>query len=146
VAVRRPELFSAIIPLASGSNETEMAENLVNIPIWAFHNQGDVGSPVKNVQVMVAAIKEAGGNAHLTVFPQQGHDAWTSPYRDYDILTWMFAQRRGARICWVPPNTSPWKWRHILAEPCMLFGIVGVGWYLERTRRRRSKRCAISQW
>jgi len=145
VAVRQPELFSAVVPLASGSNDMALAANLVNIPIWAFHNQGDKGSPVKSVQVMVEAVKAAGGNAHLTVFPQPGHDAWTSPYRD-DILTWMFSQRRGARICWVPPNTSPWKWRHILAEPCMFFGIVGMGWYLERTRRRRRKRSVVNPW
>jgi predicted peptidase len=140
VAVRQPELFSAVVPLASGSNDMAMAANLVNTPIWAFHNQGDVGSPVKNVQVMVEAVKAVGGYVHLTVFPQPGHDAWTAPFRDHDILSWMFAQRRGARICWVPPGTVPWKWRHILAEPCIFFGIVGLGWYLERTRRRRGKR------
>ena len=143
VAVRRPKLFSAVVPLASGTDDMAFAEKVVNIPIWVFHNQGDTGVPVKSVQIMVAAVQEAGGNAHLTVFPQPGHDAWTAPFRDYDILTWMFAQRRGAWVCWVPPNTSPWKWRHILAEPCVFLGIIGAGWCIERTRRRRKKRCVV---
>ena len=143
VALRRPDVFSAVVPCSSGTNESNLAEKLRDVRIWAFHNSVDGGSPLERVQVMVAATQAAGGYAQLTVVPHPGHDSWLTAYGECDILTWMFAQRRGSWACWVPPNTVPWQWRHILAEPCIFFGIVGVGWYLERNRRRCRKRHAI---
>jgi hypothetical protein len=31
---------------------------------------------------MIAALKEAGGDARLTVYPGVGHDAWTPTFAD----------------------------------------------------------------
>ena len=145
VAARYPELF-AVVPMASGSGDVSHAEDLAGVPIWAFHNIGDTGIRPDDDVRTTAAVAAAGGYIHLTLFPTQGHDAWTAPFREYDILAWMFAQRRGAWICWVPPGTRPWKWRHILTEPFMVSVIVGLAWYLERARRLRKNRPAANTW
>ena len=117
-----------------------LANKLVKIPIWAFHSRDETYVPRVGTEEMVAAVKSAGGNVNLTLIPSTSHDCWTAAFQQHEILAWLFAQRRGARIFWTPPGTYPWKWRHILTVPFVFSAIVGMVWYLERKRRLRKVR------
>lgn len=143
MAMRYPELFAAVTPMASGGGDVSRVAKLVNIPIWAFHNLHDRLTPPVGDQETVAALKSAGGNVHLT-FPDSGsHDCYTEAFQSYDIMEWMLAQRRGA-LCWTPPGCDPWQWWHILTLPGALLVFVRLTWCIEQRRRRKPSRVAVA--
>ena len=140
MAIRYPKLFAAVVPMSAGFGEVSHAADVVNIPMWVFHNRGEKAIPSIYDERMVATVKNAGGNSILlTLLPGDSHDAWTAAFQQYDIMKWIFAQRRGTWLCWTPPGTVPWQWRHLLTEPFVFMSIVGVGWFFERRRRRRKQ-------
>jgi dipeptidyl aminopeptidase/acylaminoacyl peptidase len=46
---------------------------------------------------MVRALKEAGADAKLTVYPDAGHDSWTATYNNPELYTWFLDHRRRPR-------------------------------------------------
>lgn len=93
LALSYPTLFARIAPL-SGSirNLPEYVEILKNIPVWAFVGSADTIVPPESSMEFVAALKEAGGNAGITIFGEADH--FTVPsltYLDEDIgiLNWL---------------------------------------------------------
>jgi predicted peptidase len=129
MAMRYPELFAAVVPMASSNAGVSQAARLVSIPIWAFINEGER----KGVEDTVMAVKRAGGNAHLTVMQASGHDSWSVPMHT-GIVDWMLAQHREAP-CWTPPGCHSWQWWHILTLPCALLLLIRVTWFVEQRRR-----------
>ncbi len=89
-----PNRFSAIAPICGGGNPAEAA-SLAKLPIWAFHGQLDTTVPVFLSQTMVAAIRQSGGDPHLTIYPDAKHDSWTQAYATDALYPWMLAQQRG---------------------------------------------------
>lgn len=94
LAARRPERFAAVVPVC-GRTDPEHAERLRNVPIWAFHGADDGVVPPGESEKMINALRAAGSQAELTVFPGVGHDSWTPAYSDPGLYRWLFAQRRG---------------------------------------------------
>ena len=43
---------------------------------------------------MVDALKKAGGEPKLTVYPEAGHDSWTETYDNPDFYEWLLEQKR----------------------------------------------------
>jgi predicted peptidase len=43
---------------------------------------------------MVDAVRSAGGNVKLTIYPEAGHDAWTQTYNDPELYRWLLQQKR----------------------------------------------------
>ena len=64
LAERMPERFAALVPICGGGDEKQ-ADRLVGLPIWAWHGDADGAVPVERSRRMIAAIKEAGGNAQV---------------------------------------------------------------------------------
>jgi len=50
--------------------------------------------PTRHSEEMVEALKAAGGNPKLTIYPDAGHDSWTRTYDNPDFWKWLLAQRR----------------------------------------------------
>ncbi len=73
---RYPHLFAAAIPICGGGNRL-LVHNAKNVPVWAFHGDADPVIPLDRSVEMIDALKQAGGDARLTVYPDTGHDAWT---------------------------------------------------------------------
>jgi Dienelactone hydrolase family len=95
LAARRPERFAAIAPIC-GRGDPAWAGRLRGVPTWAFHGAEDRIVPPQESERMVAALKEAGGDARLTVYPGVGHDAWTPTYANPSFFEWLLQQRRGS--------------------------------------------------
>jgi len=87
-----PQRFAAIAPICGGY--PFMAERLQNVPVWAFHGAKDNLVPVKESEEMVQAIKAAGGDAKLTVYPDAGHDSWTATYNNQELYDWLLQHRK----------------------------------------------------
>jgi predicted esterase len=106
LALASPDRFSAIAPVCGGGNAAE-ADRLVKLPVWAFHGQLDHTVPVQMSEVMTAAIRQAGGDPHLTIYPDAGHDSWTRAYSTEALYVWLLAQQRGKPEVKTPGLPTP---------------------------------------
>jgi len=93
LACAYPERFVAIAPICGGGS-LYMAHKLKDMPVWAFHGAKDKVVPLKESQEMVNAIKDTGGNARLTVYPNAGHDCWTQAYNNKELYDWFLKHRK----------------------------------------------------
>ena len=88
-----PERFAAIAPICGGG-KVFMADKLKDVPVWAFHGAKDPVVPLKESEDIVNAIKERGGDAKLTVYPEAGHDSWTETYNNQELYDWFMQHRK----------------------------------------------------
>ena len=93
LAAAHPERFAAIAPICGGG-DTKKADRLKDLPIWVFHGAKDPTVPLAQSESMVKAIKEAGGDAKLTVYPDAGHDSWTVTYDNPEFYDWLLGHKR----------------------------------------------------
>jgi len=87
-----PERFAAAAAICGGA-KPQWAPKLVNVPIWVFHGNKDNVVPCKLSEIIVDAVRKAGGcKIILTVFEDVGHDSWVAAYDNQLLYDWMFAQ------------------------------------------------------
>lgn len=92
LAMSMPEYFAAIVPMCGGGMSWN-ADRLKNVPVWAFHGKKDIWVYPEESDRMVKAVNKCGGNARLTIYPEAGHDAWTSTYRTPEVFEWLLLQK-----------------------------------------------------
>ena len=93
LCMSRPSWFAAAVPVCGGGMYWN-ADQLKDLPIWAFHGVQDTVVYAEESIKMVKAINQYGGNAKLTVFSQDSHDSWTNAYNTKELWTWLFEQKR----------------------------------------------------
>jgi len=90
LAERYPELFAAMIPIASGTEaylrSPERVKVLKDLPIWAFHGEKDLVVPVEEIKKLIPYL---GKNFKYTEYPEAGHDVWTETYENTEIYGWL---------------------------------------------------------
>ena len=90
---RMPKTFAAAFPICGGANPAT-AKQLKKVSWWVFHGgKDDVVSPYHS-QNMVTAMKAAGINVKLTIYPNDNHNSWDSALAEPDLLAWLFAQHK----------------------------------------------------
>ena len=87
-----PERFAALVPICGGGMYWN-ARRLVNVPIWAFHGAKDPTVLVEESIKMVEAVNRRGGNAKLTVYPENAHDAWTDTFSNPEVYKWLLTNK-----------------------------------------------------
>lgn len=97
LAARYPRRFAAIAPVCGGGLRTEgfpgKVKALRAVPVWAFHGALDeVVRPEESVR-LVDALRAAGGDARLSLYPDLGHDSWTRAYDDPALYAWLLSHR-----------------------------------------------------
>ena len=92
LAAKQPKRFAAIAPICGGGSPKD-APLIKDIPMWVFHGDKDDVVPLRLSQEMVDAVKAAGGNPKLTIYPGVGHNAWTSTYNNDEFWKWLLDQR-----------------------------------------------------
>ncbi len=88
-----PDHFAAIAPVC-GSGDTTQAVFLKHVPVWAFHGALDQVIPPENDENMVKAIRQLGGEARLTIFPDGTHQIWDRVYRVRELYTWLLSHSK----------------------------------------------------
>lgn len=94
LAMSMPEYFAAIVPICGGGMYWN-AGRLVHTPVWAFHGQKDPVVFAEESVKMVNAVNSNGGNAKLTIYPENDHDAWSDTYRNPEVFSWLLQHRKG---------------------------------------------------
>lgn len=92
-ALAHPERFAAIIPVC-GRSFPEDAGRIKHLPIKVFHGAEDDVVPLEWSTKMVEALKAAGADVELTVYPGVGHDSWSMTYTRPELYEWLLAQHR----------------------------------------------------
>ncbi len=95
LAAHQPKRFAAIVPICGGG-EPIRTRAFAKVPAWVFHGAKDNVVPLERSEIMVEAMKKAGGNVKFTVFPEAGHDSWTEAYADPELYQWLLQQKRSA--------------------------------------------------
>lgn len=93
LAVAYPKVFAAIAPICGGG-DPEKVKAHAKLPTWVFHGGKDSVVPVARSEEMVEAIKAAGGDAKLTIYPDAGHDSWTATYDNPEFYEWLLKQKK----------------------------------------------------
>jgi predicted peptidase len=90
---RAPEKIAAALPVCGGGDR-KLIFRFKDVPIWAFHGDQDPTVPVSATQTMIEALKEAGGEPKLTIYPGVKHDSWTQTYANPEVIRWLFSHRK----------------------------------------------------
>jgi predicted peptidase len=92
LAIAYPDRFAAIAPICGGG-ERYGGMRLKKVPVWAFHGAKDNVVPVERSKEMVEAVKKAGGDAKLTIYPDADHDSWTLTYKNPELYEWFLSHK-----------------------------------------------------
>ena len=87
LAMSMPEYFAAIAPICGGGMYWN-AGRLLNVPVWAFHGALDQAVFPEESRKMVDAVNKKGGQAKLTMYPENGHNAWSDTYSNPELFRW----------------------------------------------------------
>ncbi|MGG4397606.1 prolyl oligopeptidase family serine peptidase [Paenibacillus thiaminolyticus] len=88
LGIAYPERFAALVPICGGHNPQQVSL-LKQVPVWVFHGAKDTVVPLSQSEAMVEALREAGGDVKLTVYPEAGHDSWTEAYNSDGLYEWL---------------------------------------------------------
>jgi len=90
---RMPKTFAAAFPICGGANPAT-ASKLTQTHWWIFHGlKDDVVPPELSIQ-MEAALKTAGANVKLTLYPNANHNSWDSTFAEPDLMRWIFSNHK----------------------------------------------------
>lgn len=93
LAIRYPDKFAAIAPVCGGGDDSKVCA-LKNVPAWVFHGKLDnVVSPQES-EKMVKALRDCGGDAQFTLYPDANHDSWTKTYENDEFYIWMLSKMK----------------------------------------------------
>ena len=88
VAIKRPDLFSAIAPICGGTDAKDI-KRLKNVPIWLFHGELDKAVSVENSLLVYEILKPINPNVKITVYENVGHNSWDVTYNNKELYEWM---------------------------------------------------------
>ncbi|RYY35158.1 MAG: phospholipase [Sphingobacteriaceae bacterium] len=91
---RKPKVFAAAFAICGGDNTLNAKKYAKRVPLWIFHGAKDNIVPSDHSEVMVAAIREAGGDPRYSLYPDADHDSWTKAFAEPDFLPWLFSHKK----------------------------------------------------
>jgi len=91
-----PNLFAAIVPIASSREPGPLTNNLHKIPVFASHGARDGICPVSATRAMVEELKKIGNTkVNYQEYEKLKHsDTWEATYRDPSMFEWLFSKTR----------------------------------------------------
>lgn len=87
-----PAGITADIPEAKA-----LAASLHDMPTWIFHGDADDVVPPQHSTAMHGALKAAGNEARLSMYPGVNHGSWGPAYREAELPGWLLSHRRSQR-------------------------------------------------
>jgi predicted peptidase len=93
LALTAPDRIAAIVPIATPTTPLDLCR-MKGVAVWAFHAAQDGRVPARRSRKAIETFRACGGEARLTIYPSEGHDAWTQAYSDPALYEWLAAHRR----------------------------------------------------
>jgi predicted peptidase len=94
LAIREPARIAAVAAVSPTRIPPALCA-MKDVPVWIFQNTGDERVPPSRVRKLVRELEGCGGRGEvkLTMYPREGHDAWTETYRRQDLYEWMLSHQ-----------------------------------------------------
>ncbi len=91
---RKPEMFAAAFAICGGADPEIVKEYPKGFNIWVFHGEKDDVVLPKYSKIMAREINHYGGNAKLSLYPEDNHNSWDSAFAEPYLLSWLFSHTR----------------------------------------------------
>lgn len=88
----------------------EYARTLGRTPIWLFHGSDDPVVPVREDELIFAALKASGGHVRYWVYQNMKHDCWFRAFNEPELPRWLLSHR-------VDPRQEPGSFAEKLVIP-----------------------------
>lgn len=88
---RKPEMFAAAFAICGGADPEIVKEYPEGFNIWIFHGEKDDVVLPKYSKIMAREINHYGGNAKLSLYPEDNHNSWDSAFAEPYLLPWLFS-------------------------------------------------------
>ncbi|GEM_PF-708133 len=92
LASHHPNRFAAIAPV-SGGGDPAYARKLKEMPAWIFHGTEDRVIRAAESQKIAEAMREAGAEVELTLYPGADHDCWKKVYANEALYRWFLEHK-----------------------------------------------------
>lgn len=104
-----PDFFAAIVPICGSGDALGWSgirsytqldipkakiEQLVGVPVWAFHGESDAVVAIEEQRQTLETFRALGGEAEFTTYPGVGHDSWTTTYNNKDVYDWLLSHQK----------------------------------------------------
>ncbi len=101
IGVAHADLWCALAPICGYADQhngklkpEEIAAKLKGVPMWIFHGEDDdVVSPEQS-KAVAEAMKKAGGNVKLTLYPKTNHGSWDKAYNEKDLPGFLMTAKK----------------------------------------------------
>ncbi|GAA4315276.1 dienelactone hydrolase family protein [Pontixanthobacter gangjinensis] len=90
IIYKKPEMFAAAFAICGGANPEIAADYPNAFNIWIFHGEKDDVVPPALSKTMAREINHHGGNAKLSLYPDDNHNSWDSAFSEPYLLEWLF--------------------------------------------------------
>jgi len=90
---RMPEMFAAANVIC-GAGSVEKAPVFSNLPIRIFHGNEDNVVSVEQSLEMIEALRKAGGDPEVFIYPEVNHGSWVNAFKEPDFLSWFFDHQK----------------------------------------------------
>jgi len=94
IIYKKPEMFAAAFAICGGANPEIAKEYPEGFNIWLFHGKKDDVVLPKYSEAMARSINHYGGNAKLSLYPDDNHNSWDSAFAEPNLLPWLFSHKR----------------------------------------------------
>jgi dipeptidyl aminopeptidase/acylaminoacyl peptidase len=92
LATKFPKKFAAIAPMSGFTRHIEYiknnTDNLIDIPIWAFHGKKDKVVEFEETEWIINKLKEKNKDLKFTADPNAGHGMYWSVYPEQELYDW----------------------------------------------------------
>ncbi|WP_172193806.1 GNAT family N-acetyltransferase [Saccharibacillus qingshengii] len=105
LAAHHRERFAAIAPV-SGGGDPAYARKLADMPTWIFHGEDDKVIRPTESEKIAEAMRTAGAEVELTLYPGMGHDCWRKVYANDALYRW-FMEHSAVRKSEPASESSP---------------------------------------
>jgi predicted esterase len=75
----------------------EYARAIGHTPLWLFHGSDDLVVPLREDELMYAALKASGGHVRYWVYQNMRHDVWFRAFDEPDLPRWLLSHRLDPR-------------------------------------------------
>ena len=97
IIYKKPEMFTAAFAICGGADPFIAKAYPKGFNIWIFHGEKDDVVPPEYSKTMARVINSNGGNAKLSLYPNDNHNSWDSAFAEPELLPWLFNQTKNKK-------------------------------------------------
>ena len=101
IGAAHPDVWCALAPICGytdsnhgGAKPADIAAKIKSIPVWAFHGEDDDVVNPEQTKTMVEALKAAGAQPKLTLYPKTNHGSWDKAYSEPELPAFLMTPRK----------------------------------------------------